>query len=168
MPNQYAQALANTLDGTFCLAALREALVGAGRAPEIFNTDQGSQFTSRTWIETARQCGGKVSMDGKGRWMDNVFIERLWRSVKHGGVYLWAHENVHQLEAVLEKWFNEYNHWKPPSSAWLRDTVGMLPARPSRMEKRGKKANDPVYWFSVNWKKLGWQLMSGCCCFGCV
>ena len=71
--------LSNTLDGTFCLGALREALVGAGRAPEIFNTDQGSQFTSRTWIETLESAGVKVSMDGKGRWMDNVFIERVWR-----------------------------------------------------------------------------------------
>lgn len=105
--------LSNTLDGTFCLAALRQALDGAGRAPEIFNTDQGSQFTSRAWIETLEHAGAKVSMDGQGRWMDNVFIERLWRSVKHEGVYLWAHENVHQLEAALEKWFNEYNHWKP-------------------------------------------------------
>jgi len=108
-----AWKLSNTLDGTFCLAALREALDAAGGAPEIFNTDQGCQFTSRAWIETLENAGVKVSMDGTGRWMDNVFIERLWRSVKHEGVYLWAHENVHQLEAALEKWFNEYNHWKP-------------------------------------------------------
>jgi putative transposase len=104
--------LSNTLDGTFCVEALREALEAAGRAPEIFNTDQGCQFTSQAWIATVQASGAKVSMDGKGRWMDNVFIERLWRSVKHEGVYLWAYENVHELEMALEKWFSDYNHWK--------------------------------------------------------
>lgn len=108
--------LSNTLDGTFCVEALREALEAAGRAPEIFNTDQGCQFTSRTWIATVEASGAKVSMDGKGRWMDNVFIERLWRSVKHEGVYLWAYENVHELELALAKWFSDYNHWKQHQS----------------------------------------------------
>ena len=108
--------LSNTLDGTFCVEALREALETAGRAPEIFNTDQGCQFTSQAWIATVQASGAKVSMDGKGRWMDNVFIERLWRSVKHEGVYLWAYENVHELEMALEKWFSDYNHWKQHKS----------------------------------------------------
>lgn len=108
--------LSNTLDGTFCVEALREALETAGRAPEIFNTDQGCQFTSRAWIATVQESGAKVSMDGRGRWMDNVFIERLWRSVKHEGVYLWAYENVHELESGLAKWFSDYNHWKPHQS----------------------------------------------------
>ena len=105
--------LSNTLDGTFCVEALREALEATGRAPEIFNTDQGCQFTSRAWIATGQGSGARVSMDGKGRWMDNVFIERLWRAVKHEGVYLWAHENVRELENALGKWFSDYNHWKP-------------------------------------------------------
>jgi putative transposase len=108
--------LSNTLDGTFCVEALKEALETAGRAPELFNTDQGCQFTSQAWIATVQASGAKVSMDGKGRWMDNVFIERLWRSVKHEGVYLWAHENVHELELALAKWFSDYNHWKPHQS----------------------------------------------------
>jgi putative transposase len=108
--------LSNTLDGTFCVEALREAMEAAGRAPEIINTDQGCQFTSRAWIATVQESGAKVSMDGKGRWMDNVFIERLWRSVKHEGVYLWAHENVRELEIALAKWFADYNHWKPPQA----------------------------------------------------
>lgn len=108
--------LSNTLDGTFCVEALREALEATGRAPEIFNTDQGCQFTSRAWIATVQASGAKVSMDGKGRWMDNVFIERLWRSVKHEGVYLWAYENVHELEMALAKWFSDYNHWKQHQS----------------------------------------------------
>lgn len=108
--------LSNTLDGTFCVEALREALETAGKAPEIFNTDQGCQFTSRAWIATVQESGAKVSMDGKGRWMDNVFIERLWRSVKHEGVYLWAYENMHELEIALAKWFSDYNHLKQHQS----------------------------------------------------
>lgn len=88
--------LSNTLDGTFCVEALREALEATGRAPEIFNTDQGCQFKSRARIATVEGSGAKVSMDGKGRWMNNVFIERLWRGVKHEGVYLWAHEDVRE------------------------------------------------------------------------
>ena len=87
--------------------------MGQDQLPEIFNTDQGSRFTSRAWIQTLANAGAKVSMDGKGLWMDNMCIKRLLHSVKHEGVYLWANENVHQLEAALEKWFNEYNHWKP-------------------------------------------------------
>jgi putative transposase len=108
-----AWKLSNTLDGAFCLEAWRAALALAGKAPGIFNTDQGCQFTARPWVEALQAAGAQVSMDGKGRWMDNVFIERLWRSVKHEGVYLWAHQNVRELEVALEKWFEEYNHWKP-------------------------------------------------------
>jgi len=108
--------LSNTLDGAFCVEAFEEALEATERHPEIFNTDQGCQFTSKAWIASVEGCGARVSMDGKGRWMDNVFIERLWRAVKHEGVYLWAHENVRELEIALEKWFSDYNHWKPHQS----------------------------------------------------
>jgi putative transposase len=105
--------LSNTLEGRFCLEAFEEALRVAGRAPEIFNTDQGSQFTSEAWIGALEGAGVKVSMDGKGRWLDNVFIERLWRAVKHEGVYLWAPETVHELERLLRRWFEDYNRLKP-------------------------------------------------------
>lgn len=105
--------LSNTLDGSFCVGALQEALCRIAKAPEIFNTDQGSQFTSREWVDVLEGAGVRVSMDGRGRWMDNVFIERLWRSVKHEGVYLWAYEDLHRLEKALEKWFEGYNRWKP-------------------------------------------------------
>ena len=105
--------LSNTLDTGFCVAAFRQACLQAGRAPEIFNTDQGCQFTSGPWIEAIEGAGARVSMDGKGRWMDNVFIERLWRAVKHEGVYLWAYDNLHGLEQALARWFEDYNHWKP-------------------------------------------------------
>ena len=105
--------LSNTMDGRFCVEAFEQALRVAGKAPEIFNTDQGSQFTSEAWIRALESAGVRVSMDGKGRWMDNVFIERLWRSVKHEGVYLWAPESVHELERLLARWFEDYNRLKP-------------------------------------------------------
>lgn len=105
--------LSNTLESSFCVRAFQAAVERVGKAPQIFNTDQGSQFTSQNWLEALLGAGVQVSMDGKGRWMDNVFIERLWRSVKHEGVYLWAHETLHDLERALERWFEEYNRWKP-------------------------------------------------------
>jgi putative transposase len=105
--------LSNTLETGFCVEALQQACQKTGRTPEIFNTDQGCQFTSREWIGALEQAGVRVSMDGRGRWMDNVFIERLWRSVKHEGVYLWAYDDLHELEKALERWFADYNHFKP-------------------------------------------------------
>lgn len=105
--------LSNTLEGRFCVEAFREAVHRAGRVPAIFNTDQGSQFTSEDWTGMLESAGVRVSMDGKGRWLDNVFIERLWRSVKHEGVYLWAPQDMHELERLLEKWFADYNQLKP-------------------------------------------------------
>ena len=108
--------VSNTMEVGFCLEAFEEALRVAGKSPEIFNTDQGSQFTSRGWIEALEGAGIRVSMDGKGRWMDNVFIERLWRSVKYEGVYLWGPETVQELEKQLEVWFEDYNRWKPHSA----------------------------------------------------
>ena len=82
-----AWRLSNTMDTSFCVSALEEALARFGR-PEIFNTDQGSQFTSAAFTGTLAATGVRISMDGRGRWMDNVFIERLWRSLKHEDIYL--------------------------------------------------------------------------------
>jgi len=106
-------AVSNTMDTGLCLAALQQALDQTGRVPEIFNTDQGSQFTSEEWTGRLLGLGIKISMDGKGRWMDNVFIERLWRSVKHEGVYLWEYTTLRALEAGLSQWFRRYNTWRP-------------------------------------------------------
>jgi len=108
--------LSNTLDTSFCLEAFREAVEVAGKAPEIFNTDQGCQFTSRPWRELLESHGVRLSMDGKRRWIDNVFIERLWRSVKYEEVYLRDFSDLHELERVLDKWFGDYNHWRPHSA----------------------------------------------------
>ncbi len=103
-----AWRLSNTLDLSFCTDALEEALQNYG-TPEIFNTDQGSQFTSEvfTGILTAR--GIRISMDGKGRWMDNVFIERLWKSVKYEEVYLKAYSSIAEARRELEVYFEFYN-----------------------------------------------------------
>lgn len=105
--------LSNTMDNRFCLEALEEAAQGTGTVPEIMNTDQGSQFTSQSWRGRLEELGVKISMDGKGRWMDNVFIERLWRSVKYEEVYLRDYRDLHDLERCLGRWFERYNHWRP-------------------------------------------------------
>jgi len=99
--------LSNTLEGRFCLEALDEALT-QGR-PEIFNTDQGSQFTSREYTGCLEQAGIAVSRDGRGRALDNVFVERLWRSVKYEDIYLKDYERVVELETGLEAYFRFYN-----------------------------------------------------------
>ena len=100
--------LSNTLTADFCVEALQEALAKFG-APEIFNTDQGSQFTSDEWIKVLDDAGVAISMDGKGRWIDNVFIERLWRSVKYEEVYLHGYTNGTEARTGLTKYFSFYN-----------------------------------------------------------
>jgi putative transposase len=107
--------VSNTLDVEFCLEALEEALGRFGR-PEIFNTDQGSQFTSPRFTGLLQEAGVRVSMDGRGRWMDNVFIERLWRSLKYECVYLRAFETGSELRAGLSKWIGYYNAGRPHSA----------------------------------------------------
>jgi putative transposase len=100
--------LSNTLDVEFCIEALEEAL-SHGR-PEVFNSDQGVQFTSVSFTSRLEAAGAKISMDGKGRCLDNVFVERLWRTVKYEEVYLWHHETVPALQAGLTRYFLFYNH----------------------------------------------------------
>ena len=103
-----AWRLSNTLTAHFCVEALEEAIRKYGR-PEIFNTDQGSQFTSDDWITPLKTAGVAISMDGKGRWIDNVFIERLWRSVKYEEVYLRAYTNGTEARESLKIYFRFYN-----------------------------------------------------------
>lgn len=104
--------LSNTMDTDFCVEALNEALLRFG-PPKIFNTDQGSQFTSFKWTDTLRKAGVKISMDGKGRFMDNIFIERLWRSLKYECVYLHAWSGGREAKAGIGKWIEFYNHKRP-------------------------------------------------------
>ena len=100
--------LSNTLDAAFCVEALEEALERYD-APEIFNSDQGSQFTCEGFTRVPRDHGVAISMDGRGRWLDNVLIERLWRSVKHEEVYLKAYENLTEARRELGAYFDFYN-----------------------------------------------------------
>ena len=102
--------LSNTMDSSFCVCALRRAMTLTGRNPEIFNTDQGSQFTGQDWIEELKKNGIKISMDGKGRWMDNVFIERLWRSLKYEKIRLYSYANLRELRENIREWMDFYNH----------------------------------------------------------
>jgi len=104
--------LSNTLDSSFCVDALQEAFKRFG-TPEIFNTDQGSQFTSTTFTDELRARNIKISMDGKGRWVDNVFIERLWRSMKYEEVYLHAYDDAKQARAGIGRYLDFYNLERP-------------------------------------------------------
>jgi putative transposase len=103
-----AWRLSNTLDPSFCTEALEEAIQRYG-TPEIFNTDQGSQFTSEAFTGILARHGIKISMDGKGRWMDNVFIERLWKSVKYEDIYLKAYNSIAEARRGLGDYFDFYN-----------------------------------------------------------
>jgi putative transposase len=107
--------VSNTMDAEFCIEALEEALARFGQ-PEIFNSDQGSQFTSPRFTEVLQQAGVRISMDGRGRWMDNVFIERLWRSLKYECIYLHAFETGSELRAGLSRWIGYYNTRRPHST----------------------------------------------------
>jgi putative transposase len=107
--------LSNTMETDFCVSALEEALSKYGR-PDIFNTDQGSQFTSFAFTNVLLSHGIRISMDGRGRWLDNVFIERLWRSLKYENVYLNAYETGSEARSGIGKWIAFYNHVRPHSS----------------------------------------------------
>jgi putative transposase len=113
-----AWRLSNTLDGWFCVEMLEEAL-SKGR-PEVFNTDQGVQFTAEAFTSRLLSAGVAVSMDGKGRCLDNVFVERLWRTVKHEDVYVRSYETVPELSGGLTRYFPFYNEERPHQSLGYR------------------------------------------------
>jgi putative transposase len=102
--------VSNTMDTGFCVRALKAAMASTGRKPTIFNTDQGSQFSSSEWTGELKKNGIEISMDGKGRWMDNVFIERLWRSIKYEKLRLWSYNTVGDLRRLVADWMQFYNH----------------------------------------------------------
>ena len=110
-----AWRLSNTMEVEFCIEALEEALAKYGK-PEIFNTDQGSQFMSPEFTNILKKATVRISMDGKGRWMDNVFIERLWRSLKYECVYLHAFETASETRAGIGRWIAFYNRERPHST----------------------------------------------------
>jgi putative transposase len=128
-----AWRLSNTMDVSFCVSALEEALARFG-TPEIFNTDQGSQFTSAAFTGVLAAAGIRISMDGRGRWMDNVFIERLWRSLKHEDVYLKGYSDGQDAGTGIAEWITFYNHSRPhqalanrtPMAVWRAGATGAL------------------------------------------
>jgi putative transposase len=128
-----AWRLSNTMDVSFCVSALEEALARFG-TPEIFNTDQGSQFTSAAFTGVLAAAGIRISMDGRGRWMDNVFIERLWRSLKHEDVYLKGYVDGRDANAGIAEWIAFYNNFRPhqalanrtPMAVWRDGVIGAL------------------------------------------
>jgi putative transposase len=121
--------LSNTMSTSFCTEALEEAIIRFGR-PDIFNTDQGSQFTSEAFTEILNRNGIRISMDGKGRWMDNVFIERLWWSVKYEEVYLKAYCSIGEARRGIENYFELYNYRR-------------------RHQSLDKRTPDVVYWATL-------------------
>jgi putative transposase len=125
-----AWRLSNTLDGGFCLDMLDEAL--SRGQPEVFNTDQGVQFTAEAWTGRLESSGVAVSMDGRGRCLDNVFVERLWRSVKYEDIYLWRYEAVPELQRGLGRYFPYYNEerlhqaldYRTPAAVYQQERAG--------------------------------------------
>ena len=104
--------LFNTLDASFCVEALEGAIVKYGK-PEIMNTDQGSQYTGSDWIKMLTKAEIKISMDGRGRYLDNIFIERLWRSLKQEAVYLHQINDGFQAKRIIDDWIGFYNAKRP-------------------------------------------------------
>jgi putative transposase len=133
-----AWRLSNTMDTAFCIAAIDEALARFGK-PDIFNTDQGAQFTSAEFTSRLTAAGIRISMDGRGRWMDNVFVERLWRSLKYEEVYLKAYAGGREARAGIGEWMTFYNNhrfhqalgYKTPMAVWsaVSETAVDMPLR---------------------------------------
>ena len=148
-----AWRLSNTMDTGFCIAALDEALARHG-TPKIFNTDQGAQFTSAAFTGRLEAAGIVISMDGRGRFMDNIFIERLWRSIKYEEVHLKAYADGREARDGIGSWMNFYNHRRPhqamnnqfPMAAWRAGTDRIEAAKTVDMPLRLDNANAlPTY-----------------------
>jgi putative transposase len=148
-----AWRLSNTMDIAFCVDALDAALARFGR-PEIFNTDQGAQFTSAAFTGRLEAAGIAISMDGRGRFMDNIFIERLWRSIKYEEVHLKAYADGREARDGIGSWMNFYNHRRPhqamnnqfPMAAWRAGTDMIEAAKTVDMPLRLDNANAlPTY-----------------------
>jgi len=143
-----AWELSNTMEAEFCIRAWEQALVKAGQAPLISNTDQGSQFTSPGFIDAVQSAGVDVSMDGRGRWMDNRFIERLWRSVKYEDVYLNDYGDGLAAGRGLSKWFERYNQQRPHQ--------GLHYATPAQWYESGPSyGGQPATWEAMQRTRRG-------------
>ena len=136
-----AWRLSNTMDVAFCVDALDEALARFGR-PEIFNTDQGSQFTSAAFTGRLASAGIRISMDGRGRWMDNVFIERLWRSLKYEDVYLKGYACGREARAGIASWIGFYNGRRPHQALARPNPDGRVARGRHRRARRQRRGHD--------------------------
>jgi len=135
-----AWRLSNTLEADFCVEALEEALARFG-PPQIMNTDQGSQFTSFAWTDRLRQAAIRISMDGKGRFLDNIFVERLWRSLKYECVYLHAWSGGSEARTGIDRWIEFYNNRRPHTAL-------------------GGRTPGAAYWFGRKTEQPDWQTKS--------
>jgi putative transposase len=130
------------MDVSFCLEAVEEAL-SRNEKPEIFNTDQGSQFTSEAFTEQLKKNGIQISMDGKGCWRDNVFVERIWRTIKYEEVYLRAYDSVQEARTSLGKYIEFYNQTRPHSSLKGKTPASGPPQPPARKNGSLTKTDPP-------------------------
>ena len=153
-----AWGLSNTLETGFCAEALTEAL-GQGR-PDVFNTDQGSQFTSREFTQILQDHSVKISTDGRGRYQDNILVERLWRTVKYEEVYLKAYANGLEARRGLREYFRFYNHRRPHQALGYRYAGGGLPRRACRRGAEGKEVPGPT-GLGIIWRSAGVPLNCG-------
>jgi putative transposase len=135
--------LSNTMDAGFCVDALKDALRRHGR-PEVFNTDQGSQFACDAFVGTLLGARIAVSMDGRGRWMDNVFIERLWRSLKHEEVYLKDYADAREARAGIGAWMQFYNELRPHQALGHRMPMAVWRAGMDKIEAAAKAVDMPL------------------------
>ena len=133
--------ISNSLDTDFCIEALDKAIKTTGRKPEIFNTDQGCQFTSEKWIMSLKGLNIAISMDGRGRWIDNVLIERFWRTLKHDDIYLKLYDDVQSLLNGVSVFIEQYNKFRPHSALGKRTTPDMVYSGKVAVEKKQKKAS---------------------------
>jgi putative transposase len=138
-----AWRLSNTMDTSFCIAALEDALLRYGK-PKIFNTDQGAQFTSAAFTGTLQAAGIAISMDGRGRFMDNIFIERLWRSIKYEDVHLKAYADGNEARASIAAWMIFYNHRRPHQAMNNRRPMAVWQAGIDEIEAAAKAVDMPL------------------------
>lgn len=137
-----AWRLSNTLDSAFCVDALEEAL--SKGTPEIFNTDQGTQFTSEAFLGRLRERGIRISHDGKGRFMDNIFVERLWRSLKYEEVYLKAYQQVPEARVGIGQWLWFYNAGRPHQALKYRTPAEVYRQTPTSPYQAGPSLSETI------------------------
>jgi len=144
-----AWRLSNTMDASFCIAALDEALARYGK-PRIFNTDQGSQFTSEAFTGRLIAAGVAISMDGRGRFLDNIFIERLWRSIKYEEIHLKAYADGREARAGIGLWMEFYNTRRPHQAMNNQMPMAVWRAGMDRIEAAARAVNMPLRLDNAN------------------